>query len=165
MKPDAPSNVDRRDFLKLAGAATACRVSHGAFAAPSERCTLIVDPANAPASSVPAKRAAEQLRHALAAKGVTCEIASSSDAAAGASLCIVVSGPESQLARGFPKGAALTAPESLRLSSGKVGRTPALLVSGGEVRGYVYGLLELADRVRYGSSPVEALRLADVVEE
>ena len=165
MKPDALSNVDRRDFLKLAGAATACRVSHRAFAAPSERCTLIVDPANAAASSGPAKRAAGQLRHSLAAKGVTCEIASSSGAAAGASLCIAVSGPESQLARGFPKGASLTAAESLRLSSGKAGRTPALLVSGGDVRGYVYGLLELADRVRYSSSPVEDLRLAAVVEE
>ena len=33
------------------------------------------------------------------------------------------------------------------------------------MRGYVYGLLELADRVRYGSNAVEALRLTDVVEE
>jgi hypothetical protein len=165
MKPDALSNVDRRDFLKLAGAATACRVSQRAFAAPSERCTLIVDPANAAASSGPAKRAAGQLRDAMAAKGVACDIASSSDAAGGASLCIVVSGPESDLARGFPKGAALTAAESLRLSPGKVGRVRALLVSGGDVRGYVYGLLELADRVRYGANPTEALRLTAVVEE
>src|ERR1700744_1200205 len=116
MKPDALSNVDRRDFLKLAGAATACKASQRAFAAPSERCTLIVDPANAAASSGPAKRAAGQLRDVLAAKGVACDLASTSDAAAGASLCIVVSGPESDLARGFPKGAALTAAESLRLS-------------------------------------------------
>jgi hypothetical protein len=165
MKPDTLPNLDRRDFLKLAGAATACRVSHRAFAAPSERWTLIIDPANAAASSGPAKKAAAQLRQALAAKGVTCEIASSSAAAPGASLCIVVSGPESPLARGFPKGAALTVAESLRLSSGKVGRTPALLVSGGDVRGYVYGLLELADRVHYGSSPIEALRLTEVAEQ
>ena len=165
MKPDALSNVDRRDFLKLAGAATACRVSHRAFAASSERFALIVDQANAAASSGPARKAAGQLRHALAAKGVTCEIASSPDAAAGASLCIVVSGPESQLARGFPKGGALIAAESLRLSSGKLGSTPALLVSGADVRGYLYGLLELADRVRHGSSPVDTLRLTDVVEE
>jgi hypothetical protein len=53
----------------------------------------------------------------------------------------------------------------LRLSAGKVGRARALLVSGGDVRGYVYGLLELADRVRYGADPVEALRLTAVVEE
>src|SRR5271156_372684 len=125
MKPDVLSNVDRREFLKLAGAATACSVSHRAFAAASERCTLIVDPANAAASSGPAKRAAGQLRHAVAARGVSCEIPCPAEAAASASLCIVVSGPDSQFARGFPKGAALTAAESLRLSSGKLGRTPA----------------------------------------
>src|SRR5580693_1310812 len=143
MKPDALSNVDRRDFLKLAGAATACSVSHRAFAASSERFALIVDPANAAASSGPAKKAAGQLRHALAARGVACDIASSSEAAAGVSLCIVAAGPESQLAKGFPKGGPLTAAESLHLSPGMVGRTSAVLVSGGDVRGYVYGLLEL----------------------
>jgi hypothetical protein len=162
MKRNANSNVERRDFLKLAGAAAVCTVSHRAFAAPSKRCTLIIDPANAAASSGPAKSAIGQIRDALAAKGVTCEIASSSEAAAGASLCIVAAGPESQLARGFPKTGPLPGAESLRLSPGTVGRTPAFLVSGADVRGYVYGLLELADRVRYGSNPLEGLRLARV---
>jgi hypothetical protein len=165
MKPDALSNVDRRNFLKLAGAATASRVSRHAFATSSERFVLIVDPANTAALSGPAKRATRQLRDALVAKGVVCDIASSSEAAAGASLCIVAAGPESQLARGFPKAEPLTAAESLRLSPGMVGRTPAFLVSGADVRGYVYGLLELADRVRYSSSLVEDLRLTAVVEE
>jgi hypothetical protein len=165
MKPDTLPNLDRRDFLKLAGAATACRVSHCAFAAPSERFALIIDPANAVASSRPVQRAAGQLRDALTAKSVACHIASSAEAAAGASLCIVAAGPESQLAGGFPKRAALTAAESLRLSPGMVGRTPAFLVSGGDVPGFVYGFLELADRVRYSSSLVEEFRLTGVVEE
>src|SRR5580658_10004435 len=105
MKPDVLSNVDRRDFLKLAGAATVCRVSHRAFAAPSERFALIIDPANAAASSGPVRRAAGQLRDALTAKSVACAIAFSAEAAAGASLCIVAAGPDSQLAGAFPKGA------------------------------------------------------------
>ena len=80
MKPDALSNVDRRDFLKLAGAATACSVSRRAFGAPSEPFALIVDPANAAASSGPAKKSRREtasrsshkgrgLRHSLLLRG------------------------------------------------------------------------------------------------
>ncbi len=110
-------------------------------------------------------RAAGQLRQALAAKGVACEIVSSAVAAAGASLCIVAAGPESQLAKGFPKARALTAAESFRLSGGSVNGTSALLITGGDVRGYVYGLLELADRVRYTSDLREEFRPTSAVEE
>ncbi|MGO9438277.1 MAG: twin-arginine translocation signal domain-containing protein [Terracidiphilus sp.] len=165
MESNDVSSIDRRDFLKLASAATACGLSQHALAAGSERFSLIVEPGNAAASSGPVKRALEQLRQTLAAKEVACEVASSAEAAAGSSFSIVVAAPKSNLAQGYPTRAALTAAESLRMSPGKAGRTPALLISATDVRGYVYGLLELADRVRHGSNPSESLRLAQVVEE
>jgi hypothetical protein len=165
MEPEPFRNVDRRDFLKLAGAASAYGISRCAKAASSERFVVILDPADAAASSGPAKRAAMQLSQALAAKGVTCEMASSADAAAHNSLCIVAAGPQSPLAEGFPKAEALKTADSFRLSPGRAGRTPALLVTGADVRGYVYGLLELADRARYGARLVEEFRLTSVLEE
>src|ERR1700733_5797027 len=165
MQPNGVSSIDRRDFPKLASAATTCGLSQHALAAGSERFSLIVEPGNVAASSGPVTRAAGQLRQALAAKEVACEVASSADAAAGSSFSIVVAAPGSNLAQGFPTGAALAARDNLCMSPGKAGRTPALLLSASDVRGYVYGLLELADRVRYGSNPAESLRLAQVVEE
>jgi hypothetical protein len=87
------------------------------------------------------------------------------ETAAGSALCVVVASPESQLSRSFPGGSALSAPESLRLSPGKVGGVPAILISAADVRGLIYGLLELAERVRFNSNPLVALQLKHVLEE
>ena len=51
------------------------------------------------------------------------------------------------------------------LSPGKVGPVAAVLVSAGDVRGFVYGLLELAERVQFSSQPLTALQLKQVLEE
>ena len=165
MKITKSRNLPRRDFLKVAGAATVCGLSQSTFAAGNTRASLIVDPQNAHASGVPAKRAIEQLRRELEAKGISCTVAKTTEAAAGASFCIVVADPASQLSKGFPAGKALTAPESLCLSPGRVGAVPGVLVSAADVRGFVYGLLELAERVHFNSDPIAALHFAQVVEE
>ncbi len=125
----------------------------------------MVDPRNALVASEPVKRAMETLRRAFEAKGVSCISARTAKAAAGSAICIVAAGSDSPFAQGFPSRAALVLPESLRLSPGKVDRTPGVLVSGVDVRGFVYGLLELAERVQFSTDPFAALRLADVVEE
>ncbi|MGH9573048.1 MAG: hypothetical protein ACRD40_05895 [Candidatus Acidiferrales bacterium] len=111
------------------------------------------------------KRAMERVRRALETKGVSCSAAQTVEAAEGSSICIVAAGPDSQLAQGFPRNAALVAPESLRLSPGKFGSSAAVLVSARDVRGFVYGLLELAERVQFGPDPMLALHFAQVVEE
>lgn len=165
MNPKRKPGVARRDFLKLAGAAGLYGVSHRAMAADAERVCIIVDPASQAATSAAASRAADQLRQAIAAKGVPCERAHSPQAAHGSAFCIVVAGPESEMARSFSSAARLTAPESLRLSPGTVAGIPAVLVSGSDTRGFVYGLLELAERVRFGSHPIGALHLTDAIDE
>ena len=165
MRADAASNIARRDFLKLAGAATACGLAPASFAAGTSRVCLIVDPENPTASSAPVKRAAEKLRQALASKGVGCAMEQSAEAASGSSLCVVVASPESQLARAFHGGPPLTAPESLRLSPGNVGEVPAILISAADARGFIYGLLELTERVHFNSNPLAALQLKHVLEE
>ncbi len=165
MKTEAAREVARRDFLKLAGAASAIGLSSSAFAKGAGRVVLIVDSENAAASSEPVRRAAGQLRGALAAKDISCETVFSAEAASGATFCVVVAGEESRYAAGFPRAAALTASESLRLSPGRAGQSPATLVAAKDTRGFMYGLLELAERVRFGADPIAALHPARVIEE
>ena len=165
MRADAASNIARRDFIKLAGAATTCGLVPAGLAGETLHICLILDLENPIVSSAPVKRAAEQLCRALASKRVGCAMEQSAEAAAGSSLCVVVASPESQLGRAFPGGSALDALESLRMSPGKVGGVPAILISGADARGFIYGLLELAERVHFNSNPLAALQLKHVLEE
>ena len=165
MESDEVRAIPRRNFLKLAGAAGVCGLSQTGFAAAAKRVSLIVDPENSTAASVPTMRAIAQLGEALGAKGVKHEILRSAEAADDASLCIVLANADSLLARGFPRGATSSAPESLRMAPGRVAGVPAVLVSASDPRGFVYALLELAERVRYGDDPFRSLQLTNPIEE
>lgn len=160
------SPLQRRDFLKLAGATTVCSLAPAAMAAPSGRIFILLDPSDSVASSAPVKWAAGKLRDALAAKEVLCEIVASPEKLKGSSLCVIASGPASQWARGFPRSTSdRMPPESVRLAPGKLGKTPALLVSALDARGFIYGLLELAERVHASADPYEALHFVGPEEE
>ena len=79
---------------------------------------------------------------------------------------ILVAGPTSILAKGFPEaGSRLSAPESMRMSSGDLEHVPAILVSGSDSRGFVYALLELAGRVQFSPDPIAALQVPQTLEE
>ena len=57
-------------------------------------------------------------------------------------------------------------PEALGLIRGKAGDRSVLLACGSDVRGLVYGLLELADQVTHSPAPLAALRrLARIIEQ
>jgi hypothetical protein len=165
MKPDAVCAMPRRNFLKLASAAGVCGLSQTGFAAAAKRVCLIVDPENSTAASLPAMRAIAQLGEALGAKGVRQELVRSAEAAKGAGLCIVVANTDSRLAKGFSVGERLNIAESLRMTPGRVGGVPAILVSAPDPRGFVYALLELAERVRFGDDPFRSLQLTESVAE
>ncbi len=164
MKADAVRAIPRRSFLKLAGAAAVGGFAQVGYAA-AKPVFLIIDPENSTASSAPSMRAVAQLGEALGAKGVRQEVVRSAEAAKGAGLCIVLAKSDSRLAEGFPRGQRLTIAESLRITPGTVGRIPAILVSAPDPRGFVYALLELAERVRYGDDPFRSLQLTKSVEE
>ena len=75
-------------------------------------------------------------------------------------ICIVASGAEAPAAKAALRGARLAAPESpesLALLGTRVSGRRALLACGADARGLVYALLELADRVRPGRSPLASL--------
>jgi len=166
MTPDPFSAIQRRDFLKLAGAVTVSGLTHTALAAAAGHYFILVDSSDPIASSGPAKRAAAQLRKALVAKGATCDVVSSQDQVKGASLCILAAASGSKLAAGFPKASAEPkSAESLHIVPGTLGDSPAILISAIDHRGYVYGLMELAERVQFGGDPAAALHLAGPIEE
>ena len=164
--PDSLSLMQRRAFLKLAGATTALSLTERAFSSASQRISVIVDPNDPIASSDPVKWASERLRDALVKKGVACEIVRSSEELKGSTFCVVVAGLRSGLARGFPQAStALSNPESLRLAPGRLAELPAIWVSATGQRGFIYGLLELAERVQFSPDPASALRLSEAFEE
>jgi hypothetical protein len=165
MKADAVRDIPRREFLKLAGAAGVCGLSSTGSAAGTARVCLIIDPENEMASSAPSMKAAAQLGRALAAKGVRHEIARSVAGIEGAGFCIVLGNSGSNLANGFHRGGTSTATESLRMSPGRVGGVPGTLVSANDTRGFVYALLELAERVQYGNDPLRSLQLTSALDE
>jgi len=165
MRPDAVRAIPRRNFLKLAGAAGVCGLSQAGFAAAARRVCVIVDPENSTAASMPTMRAIAHLGEALGAKGVKHEIVRSTEAAEGAGLCIVLANTDSRLAKGFSVGERLKIAESLRMTPGRVGKMPAVLVSASDPRGFVYSLLDLAERVRCGDDPFRSLQLTNPIEE
>lgn len=165
MTPDSFSAIQRREFLKLAGATTVFSLAPSAIAAPARRVSVVIDSANPIASSNPVKRAAMQLQKALTAKGVSCETVQSPDQASGSALRIVAAASDSNLAKGFPSGAEMAGAESIRLAPGRVADSPAILVSAIDQRGFIYGLLELAERAQFNPDPIAALHLAKTVEE
>ena len=165
MNSDSLSTLRRRDFLKLAGATTILGFSHSALAAAGGRVSILVDGSDPIASSTPVKRAAEQLSKALAAKGVNCSMAQSAGEAKSSTSCIIVAASGSDMAKDFPHAKAGMEAESSRLAPGHLEGTPAILVSGVDPRGYIYGLLELAERVQFGADPKVALHLAVAIEE
>jgi hypothetical protein len=153
------TSLYRRSLLKLAGALPALG---GVAQAATERIAVVIEPGNAAAMSAPVARALDQLRATLAEKDARLETTAAAPKAA--PLVIVIAAPGSTLASGFPQPARTeTAPEQLRIASGKIGGGAALLVSAIDVRGFVYALLELAERVRFGG--VAALHLAEQIEE
>lgn len=165
MNVHAQGGIPRRDFLKFAGAAGVCGLSPSSFAAGAVRVTLLLDPENAAASSEPAMTAARQLCKALTAKGTACEIVRSAEATTGSAFSVVVSGTQSRMAKDFPASELGTVAESLQLTPGLCGKSPAVLLSALDARGFAYGLLELAERVQFGVDPIAALQLTQAVKE
>ena len=149
------SQLRRRNFLKFAGAVPATGIMP-AWAASGD--VSLLDQSGA----APVALAVGKLAAALKAHGNQLHVISDVSQAKG--LLIAVATPRSPLVADFPAPApGWGSPDSLRLAPGKIADHPALLVSAMDVRGFVYGLHELAERVEFGG-PV-ALHLEDQIEE
>ncbi|MBN1507648.1 MAG: hypothetical protein JW955_12425 [Sedimentisphaerales bacterium] len=166
----------RREFLKqaalvvgatTAGATSGCgQAGHSRPGYPSV--FIVCDPADTVAFSEPAKWSLEQLRASLSAKGIASGMGQRAHRSPRGAIRIVASGASARVARDMLARAGVSipdSPESLGLVAGEFSGRPALLACGSDVRGLVYAILELADRVDHARSPVTALELREAVVE
>jgi hypothetical protein len=129
-------SIRRRDLLRAAGVAAGALASHlpGSAQTPAGRSiAVVIDPADPILSSAPAAWAAAELERALTESGAAARRARRLQDVRAGEWCI-------QAASQKPASA-----EALSLSQLATGR---VLARGGDARGVVYALLEMADRVR-----------------
>ncbi|MCX5645182.1 MAG: twin-arginine translocation signal domain-containing protein [Phycisphaerae bacterium] len=166
----------RREFLKRAAAATGC-VAAGAISGcgRASRTTvsassvfIVCDPADPVASSGPAQWSIEQLRASLSARGVGSDVGRRVEQSPAGAVCIVAAGSAAPLAREvlFRAGVSVPdTPESLGLVPWDLAGRSVVLACGSDVRGLVYAILELADRVDHASEPLAALKIPQAIVE
>jgi hypothetical protein len=165
-----PARPNRRTFLKLSTAAASVAAVDLAHAAPAAHSvSIVLDTEGAFASTEPIRWAAGKLRDALVARQLYAGHEGDEFAAASASrnsaLVVIVSLPNGPHAAGFRIPRQLSEPETVALVPGTYELRPAILVTGVDTLGLVYGLLELADRVRQSNDPMLALRLTEPLIE
>ena len=161
------SPLTRRDFLKKtaavsAGASTAglLRVS-AASASEVPGVALVTDPTD-PASREPAILwALDYFAEVLAGQKITVKRPVAIEQTSKDDFCVLVASAGSHDALAALNEARVTlpaAPESLALARGKVQGRKVAVACGMGVRGVVYAVLELADRVRFSSDPIAEIR-------
>jgi hypothetical protein len=160
------STIQRRDFLKFVGAIAAVSVTDSALAAPSRRVRILIDAEDPVASSEPVSWAVGKLRQSLTAKGTLSEIVRSTGQGESNTLLVLVARATSMLTKDFPQSStSVDSPEGTRMVPGHLAGAPAIWISGVDQRGFVYGLLELAERVQFSEDSSIGLHVTETVEE
>lgn len=161
--------MDRRDFLKNAGAVVGVGVSAvRSLAGAVGDVSIVMDPADPVASAAPVTWAVGELRGALGQRGGAVDVVPRIDAVRAGTRCVLVAGSASAAGHPILKAAGVTPPaaaESLWIVPGTVGGRRPLLVSGTDVRGLVYAVLELADRAAYADAGVDPLMVRTAIVE
>jgi hypothetical protein len=152
----------RRKFVRTAGSLAALSVadSKRLLAEGISGVTLVVDPADSIASAGQCAWARKQLERALTAQCITVSHSESIVSAHADTLCVVLAGSASPLASKMISNAGAnvpSGPETLCIVSGNISSKRVVLASGTDVRGLMYAILELADRIECSDSPAEAL--------
>jgi hypothetical protein len=133
-----------------------------------QRVRLVVDGADPQTAAAPVGWAVWRLLDVLVGRGLGAEVADALAEAPGDGLTIVVAGADGAVARSALVAAGAELPgtaEALALVPMQLDGRPALLATGGDTRGLVYAVLELADRVEHADGPPAALQLARPVVE
>jgi hypothetical protein len=164
----------RRQFIKKTGTVAAAVAGARFFNLPvlarenNFPVAIVLDTADAVVQPAPVRWAAEQLRDALAARGVASQFYENLDQTPPAHECVLVTRGASKNARQIfqARGISLAdAPESFAVARGKTGTRSFLLTAGSDARGLVYALLELADRVNFATDPLAVLTVVPPVSE
>src|SRR5271168_835777 len=154
-----PTETTRRAFLKLTTAAASVTAIEFSHALPSGKAiALMIDRSSPLTTGGPVQWAVEQFRQTLTIKGITSSDTSST-------FTVIVSPISGPLAKAFGDLPAITQSETTALVPRNHNNAPAILVTGIDARGIVYGLLELTERIRLNDNPFTALYLSAPVVE
>jgi hypothetical protein len=148
---------NRRTFIKLSAAAASVAAAELAHAAPPTPQVLIMRKDSGITGSEPVQWAIDKLQDALTARGVLVSNVNSSELyGSGTNIITVTQAETASRDFGVP---ALTQPETVALSFWWLNNSANYtVVAGVDVRGLVYGLLELAERIRDADDPIAALQ-------
>jgi hypothetical protein len=158
---DAIGNgLGRRSFLTLAASAGAAAIPGTGFAA-GQTVAVIADPTDPIVASVPVQWALADLLAALTARGATVQRLDTMGQATATGPRIVLAGAGAPPAQAILQRANVTVPqtpEALALLSSDSDAAPTLLACGNDVRGLVYAVTELTDRLQQTGDVAAALR-------
>jgi hypothetical protein len=166
MRSDLNGSIGRREFAKQIGVATALGLADRVVAAPAGKIAIVADDSDRNVASRPVKWAINELQQAIESKQTPVALVKSPSEINDAILYIAVAGTASPLGQQFLRSKVENlGPEAFILRVGKISGKPALLAAGADTRGFIYALLELADRVRYGGRAQESLQRTQDLEE
>ncbi len=164
----------RRGFIKKTATA-AVALSGVGFLSPTAygqgrpaKVALVADPADKLLKQPPVLWAIEQLRGRLKSQNVSTELHTGLGSVSPDAVAVLIAGRASKLAGAVLKTAGVSipdVPEAVGLVRGRSGDRSVLLASGSDVRGLVYAILELADRVEHASNPIGQLQRPDRIVE
>ena len=156
--------MERREFLKAAGVASAAGLTRKMKSAAGEGVVIVLDPSIAAVREPGTRWAADQLCRAITAKGLSSRVVDSEAGVQGCVFCVYLT-PAAAMPPSARAGAEETAisPDGFRMVAARIGYVPAVQIVAGNARGFVYALLELTERVRYGRNPVMAMHLTETV--
>jgi hypothetical protein len=150
-----PRRPNRRTFIKLSAAAASLAAAELAHAAPPTPQVSIITKETGITGSEPVQWAIGKLKDALTARGI---LAANPPAVIGFGTPII-NVTQAETASGDFGVPALTQPETVALSFWWLNMSPfCTVVAGVDARGLVYGLLELAERIRDADDPMAALQ-------
>jgi len=160
--------ISRRHFLKIAGISAIGVSSLGYINLETNGVSIVVDPADIVAGSTPSQWAVKELEKSLISIGLDVNRCDLLTKARGGDLTIVAAGSDSSLAHQLLKNVKINipdVPEALGLLPVNYDDKQIVLACGYDVRGLVYALLELVDRVQYSQQPLDSLYIHPIVEQ
>lgn len=144
----------RREFIKQVGGVAAASWNASGRPTSPGKIAIIVDTRDPINSHAPILWAARELQQELLRRDAKALIVSSPGHVEDAKRYIVL-GRERSIRK----------PEAVTLEANRVNGRPAILVSGSDVRGLVYGVLDVADRVRYSPDIATTLEMGSPSRE
>jgi hypothetical protein len=160
--------VTRRHFVKIAGITAVGVSSFGFSDFIANGVTIILDPSELVAGSTPALWAAKELENSLTSQGISVSRTDQVSKAKADDLKILVTGATSKSCIEILKSGSINIPalpEALGLIPVKVNGKQVLLACGYDIRGLVYALLELNDRVQNSNKPLDSLKIEKPIVE